>query len=193
MAHIKEANYLKTIPLLPFEREVVMACLIGDGSLMKSGKHYRLRFGHTIRHSDYVKWKYLLIKRLCVTEPQVVPKTKSMRAGTIGHPELTKMREQWYENGVKFIPANFRLTPLTIAIWFMDDGCRIRRSVNFSVHNFSEESIRTLQNELETFGILTTIQFDGKGSRLYVKQSSYESFKGLVKPYIQPCMAYKLP
>ena len=170
-----------------------MGCLIGDGSLEKSGKHYRLRFGHTVRHSDYVGWKYELLRRICVTAPQYVPMTASVRVGTIGHPELSEIRQQWYKDGIKFIPASFRLTPLMLAIWFMDDGCRTGNSVNFSVHNYAVESIFILQKQLSEFDIETTINSDGKGPRLYIRQQSYLSFKELVKPYMQACMAYKLP
>lgn len=94
MAHVKEANALKTVQLSPFEREVIVGCLIGDGSLTRSGKHYRLRVGHTVRHGDYVHWKYKLLRRICITAPQNVPTTASIRVGTIGHPELSEIRHQ---------------------------------------------------------------------------------------------------
>ncbi len=193
MAHTRAANYLKTTQLLAFEKEVVVACLIGDGTLVKSGKQYRLRISHTVRHSDYVRWKYHLLQRLCVTAPQYVSMTSSLRFGTVGHPDLSEMRHQWYENGIKHIPSNFQLTPLMIAIWFMDDGCKHSKTVDFSVHCFSMKSINILQKALSEFDVTTTINSDGKGSRLYVRQNSYFKFKELVKPYVQPCMKYKLP
>jgi hypothetical protein len=193
MSHTREADHLKTIKLLPSEKEVIVGCLIGDGFLEKSGKHYRLRVGHTIRHRDYVRWKYNLLKRLCVMEPRYVPTTRSMRMGTIGHPELSDIRDKWYPDGIKEIPPDFKLTPLMIAIWFMDDGCKHGKSVDFSVHSFSKESIQILQKDLEEFDITTTVNSDGKGNRLYVRRSSYDCFERLVKPYMQSCMAYKLP
>lgn len=193
VSHTREANHLKFTTLLPLEKEVIVGCLIGDGSLEKSGKHYRLRIGHTIRHRDYVRWKYALLQRLCITEPQYVPATRSIRIGTIGHTELSTIRHQWYINGIKTVPLDFKLTPLMIAIWFMDDGCKQGKSVDFSVHCFSKESIQILQKGLEEFGVTSIVNFDGKGSRLYVRRSSYDCFKELVKPYMQKCMAYKLP
>jgi recombination protein RecA len=193
MSHTREANRLKSIKLLPLEKEVIVGCLIGDGSLEKSGEHYRLRIGHTIRHRDYVRWKYNLLQRICITEPRYVPATRSLRIGTIGHPELSEIRYKWYLNGVKTIPLDFKLTPLMIAIWFMDDGCKQGKSVDFSVHCFSEESIEILRENLVEFGIETTVIFDGKDSRIYVRRRSYDCFENLVKPYIQKCMAYKLP
>ena len=43
------------------------------------------------------------------------------------------------------------------------------------------------------FFILANANLDGRGYRIYVKVVSYSNFKKLVKPYIQNCMAYKLP
>jgi hypothetical protein len=193
VAHTREANALKNTRLLSSEMEVIVGSLIGDGTLSKSGKNYRLRVGHTVKHSDYVEWKYQLLKRLCITSPQQVSTTQSVRFGTIGHPELSQLRHQWNLNGVKTIPAKFKLTPLMIAIWLMDDGCKQGNSVDFSVHCFSIECINILRNALAEFDFVTTINFDGKGYRIYVRHSSYNSFEELVKPYMQLCMAYKLP
>ena len=80
-----------------------------------------------------------------------------------------------------------------IAIWFMDDGTKHRDTVDISVHNFSDESIEILKNELLRYGIETTVNSDSKGSRLYIIKRIYPLFKELVKPYIVKCMAYKLP
>ena len=106
---------------------------------------------------------------------------------------MSEIRFQWYKNGIKLVPADFWLTPLILAIWFMDDGCKTGKTVNFSVHNFDVQSIDTLRQQLTRYGVQTAIHSDGKGSRLYVRQASYLSFKTLVKPYIHKCMAYKLP
>jgi hypothetical protein len=192
MAHNRQADALKQTVLTPLEKEVIIGSLLGDGSIMKSGKHFRFRVGHTVRHTEYVVWKYLFLKRLCISEPQVVPTTQSIRFGTVGHPEMTVIRNQWYVSGVKRIPSNFRLTPLMLAIWFMDDGCRQGKSVVFSVHCFSTECVSILRKALAEMQITTTVLFDGKGQRIYVRRSSYNHFKGLVTPYMQLCMAYKL-
>lgn len=193
MSQTKLANSLKKLPLTIFEKEVVAGCLLGDGSLMKSGKHYRLRINYTIRHWEYVNWKYELIKRICVSLPNFVPANSSVRVGTIGHPDLSVIREIWYREGFKEIPNDFRLTPLALAIWFQDDGTKQGRSVDFSVHCFSKNSLAILQKELFKLSILSTINFDGKGNRLYIRRKSLSIFENLVKPYIQKCMAYKLP
>lgn len=192
MSQTKASNSIKQTALTPHEKEVVVACLLGDGTLSQAGKNYRLRVEHQEAHKEYVEWKHSLLQRLCVTPVQKVSAHSSYRFGTVGHPEITQMRQIWYQNS-KQVVADMELTPLMTAIWFMDDGTKHRDTVDISVHNFSEVSIEALRKNLLKFGVNTTVNSDSKGLRLYVKKESYPNFKNLVKPYIVKCMAYKLP
>lgn len=160
--------------------------------MTQSGLHYRLRVEHALKYKDYVSWKYKNLQRLCMKEIQNVPQHSSVRFGTVGHPEITAMRQEWY-CPEKQVPVDLKLTSLILAIWFMDDGTRHRDTVDISVHNFSTESLNYLRDQLKLFQIETTINTDSKGFRLYVLKKSYECFKRFVKPYILKCMAYKLP
>jgi hypothetical protein len=186
------ANQIKHLALSAEELEFICGCLIGDGTLSKSGKEYRLRIEHSSRHWEYVEWKYQKLRRLISSEIQHVVSHSSVRMGTVGHPEISNLRNKWY-CPAKTIPNDFVLTPLTIAIWFMDDGTKHRDTIDISVHNFSVDCLTRLLEQLKTFNITATINSDGKGKRLYILKSSYPTFKNLVKPYILSCMAYKLP
>lgn len=135
-----------------------------------------------------------MLKRLSISQPKALDAHSFLRFGTVGHPELSKMRKEWYINGKKTVPTKIKnLSAITIAAWFMDDGTKHRDTVDFSVHSFSIDDIQKLQKILVKKGIKTTINNDSKGSRLYVKKESYPAFKRLVNPYIVKCMAYKLP
>lgn len=195
MSQTKIANQIKQLTLTPQEIEAVVACLIGDGTLCKSGngKYYRLRVEHTALHKEYVEWKHTLLKRLCISPIQYIPSNDSYKVGTVGHPTIKNLRKAWYSSNVKQVSLDFRLTPLILAIWFMDDGTRHNKTVDISVHNFSESSIQILRNELSRYQIETTVNSDSKGNRLYIRTKGYPNFKRLVKPYIIECMAYKLP
>jgi len=193
VSQTKQSNFIKQITLTPLETEVITACLLGDGTLSKSGKHYRLRIEHNELHKEYVEWKFNFLKRLCVTPIQYISAHSSYRFGTVGHPEITSLRYNWYQPS-KQIVKQLVLTPLAIAIWFMDDGTRHRNdTIDISVHNFSPQSIQELQKQLLEYGVETNVHFDSKGNRLYVRKKSYHNFKTLVTPYIVNCMAYKLP
>jgi hypothetical protein len=155
-------------------------------------KHYRLRVEHSSHHWEYLKWKYNLLKRICATDVQYIAPHASLRFGTVGHPEITSLRQKWYHPH-KQIPDDLVLTDRMIAIWFMDDGTKHRDTVDISIHSFSDESINNLRRQLTDRNINTTVNSDGKGKRLYFLKESYDRFKELVKPYIVECMAYKLP
>lgn len=192
MSHTKEGNHIKLLRLNSQEIEMITGCLLGDGMLVKSGKLFRFRVEHTVRHREYVEWKYNILKRLCIFSPTHDLSHKSVKFGTVGHPELTAMRQAWY-SAHKHLPSNFKLTPLRMAVWFMDDGTKHRDTVDFSIHSFSPDCQTVLQEQMEKFGIHTSVNSDSKGARLYVIKRSYPIFKSLVNPFIVKCMAYKLP
>ena len=192
MSQTRFANQTKQTPLTSFEKEIIVGCLLGDGTLSRSGKEYRLRIEHAFRDREYVDWKFEKLKRLCVSEIQYVSKHESVRFGTVGHPEITELRQKWY-CPVKQIPQDLVLTPIVMAIWFMDDGTKHRDTVDISVHSFSEQSLSLLRKQILSFGVETTVNSDSKGKRLYVLKKSYPAFERLAKPYIVKCMARKLP
>lgn len=192
MSHTRHGNIIRETALTPLEREVVQACLLGDGTLTKSGRHYRLRTEHKMGHVPYVRWKFEFLKRLCISDVQTIAAHQSVRFGTVGHPEMTQLRHLWYRPR-KSVPSNLVLTPLMVAIWFMDDGTRHRDTVDFSVHSFSNECLEILRHQLSFYKIETTINSDAKGARLYVLKKSYPSFERLIRPLVIECMEYKLP
>lgn len=184
-------------PFLQEEHQALLGCLLGDGTLTKAGKNYRLRVEHQAKHEGYVEWKHRLLNRFCLSVPRYVRQHNSYRFGTVGHPELTELRNQFYsEYGKKHIPQRVAdgSAPITIAIWFMDDGYRIHRTAGIAVHSFSPEDINILRRMLGRYEIRTRIQQDGHGPRIYITTESYKTFKNLVKPYVWqvPCMAYKI-
>lgn len=180
VSHTKQSNFIKQMKLTPQEVEVVIACLLGDGTLSKSGKNYRLRIEHNSKHKEYVEWKYNLLKRLCVFKVQNIPVHSSLRFGTVGHPEITQLRHLWYLQ-TKQIISGLRLTPMMIAVWFMDDGTKHRDTVDISVHNFSSDSTEILQQQLLDFGVETTINSDAKGARIYVRRKVILTLKSLFR------------
>lgn len=192
MSHTIVGNAIKQYRLTDSEYEFVSACLLGDGTLTKSGKLDRFRVEHSMRQLEYLWWKYRALKRLCITPPQLNAAHRSIRFGTIGHPDFTAMRRAWYAPS-KTVAQELVLTPQALAIWFMDDGTRHNRTVDISVYCFSDQDITALRSQMARLGVATTMNGDSRGYRIYVRQRSYPVFKTLVTPYMQPCMAYKLP
>ena len=192
MSYNRLGNQLRQTRLHSLEKEMIQGCLLGDGTLSKSGKHYRLRIEHSSRDKEYVDWKFQLLRRLCISNVQYVSDHDSFRFGTVGHPEITTLRQVWY-GPMKQVPSDLILTPMMLAVWFMDDGTKHRDTVYISVHSFSEQSLDILRNQISLFGIQTTVNSDAKGKRLYVIKKSYPSFERLTKPYFIKCMERKWP
>ena len=85
----KKSNKIRRVTVNPKEIAIIIGCLLGDGTLSKSGKDFCLRVEQKEAHSEYVHWKFEFLKRLCISKPKEVKAHKSLRFGTCGHPVLS--------------------------------------------------------------------------------------------------------
>jgi hypothetical protein len=109
--------------------------------------------------------------------------------GSQGNAERVKYR--------KIIPYNISdfLTPLALAIWFMDDGSKINNTVRIATNCFTYEEVEFLSAVLlKNFNLISKPQKSGKDKAhiLYFSSSSMVQFSKIVKPYMLPSMFYKL-
>jgi recombination protein RecA len=110
--------------LSDFQWQIVLGGLMGDASLSatRSGLGARFRIGHGARQADYADWKASLFAN--------VGTSRSTNAkGAVFHdmaplPELAELREAVYVGGKKVLSYDYlkALTPLALAVWYMDDG-----------------------------------------------------------------------
>ena len=192
MSRTKQSDLLKRAALTPQEIEMIVACLLGDGTLSKSGKNYRLRIEHNSKHREYVEWKYNWLKRLCISPIQVVSVHSSVRFGTIGHPEITKLRETWYLK-TKQIVSDLKLTPMMIAVWFMDDGSNNGNNLTLNTHSFSIEDQNTIIDFLkEKYSINPKLVKDRHKWKISIGNYDYEKFISITTPYVPKSMIYKI-
>ena len=61
---------------------------------------------------------------------------------TLSHIELEEVRKSFYVNRRKVIPEDLGLTPLAMAVWFMDDGSRKSNQVAASISTLKASPIR---------------------------------------------------
>ena len=98
---------------------------MGDGALSpsRSGNGARFRWGHGAKQVAYGDWKASMFANVAVS--------RSMNSdGAVFHDmqplaELAELREAVYIGGKKVLSDDYlkRLTPLSLAVWYMDDGC----------------------------------------------------------------------
>jgi ubiquinol-cytochrome c reductase cytochrome b subunit len=98
---------------------------------------------------------------------------------------------------IKIIPLNIEeyLTPLALAIWFMDDGSKIGKGAKIATNCFTYNEIIFLSEVLyKKYNIKTSVISSGinKGYTLYISTTSMSIFIKLIKPFMLPSLYYKL-
>lgn len=165
---------------------------------MQCKTHAYLKISHSIKQRAYVDWKYELLSEFVRTKPKQY-RGNGNRVGyrfcTRSLPLLTPYFYLFYgKENKKSIPKNLILNPFSLAIWFMNDGSRNRKSIYLNTQQFSEEEQNFLLQVLYTqFGLEGSLNKDKDYWRIRLFQPSAQVFKKLVSPFIPDFMRYKLP
>lgn len=164
-----------------------------------------MEFKYSDRYSDYLVWIRNTLSEnglpvLGIQDHENGQHRFHVRSSA----ELGELRRLFYPNGVKTVPTAIRccLTdPLSLAIWYMDDGTLDFRelyhcNVSFATYSFTFDECKLLVETLkENFGIKSSVTkstMRGKVyPRLYIWSRSMKVFLDLVDPYILPCMSHK--
>jgi hypothetical protein len=197
------------------QMEIIRGSLLGDGTMWKTRNENQVSyFSATSVIKDYAEWKYTELQNLC-TRPVLVrererkgTKTVAYEVNTASHPIFHGLRHIWYPEGKKIVPEDVAiwLTPLTLAVWYMDDGYRfsdtihkmkgylklyVGRSITFSTDGFSIEDKRRLASALyKRYGVSIHLV----DNRKHIRFNRLDSLKLVLamKPYIHPSFNYKI-
>jgi hypothetical protein len=189
------------------EKAAVIGMILGDGYLQKTGeKNARLRLEHGAKQKAYLLWKSMLLQRFFQGKPtmltRVHPITKRSydyaRHQSSSSPELGKLRKIFYPEGKKSIPQDlekFLISPLTLAIWHMDDGYYDQKDNDIYLGNVSKREAEVARDAIQKKFSLESSVIDKKikGFVLYFSPRIAQKFSQLIKKYILPEMAYKIP
>ncbi|MDQ1319651.1 MAG: recombination protein RecA [Actinomycetota bacterium] len=193
--------------------EVVLGSLLGDGCLAapvrKDSESARFRMGHGVKQAEYLDWKISLLEN--VAHSRSVNERGDVFVDFTPLAELYELRSAVYlGDGKKFLSEDYvkALTPLALAIWFMDDGSFTVRSkglqrrtiggsgrVEICVEAMSEGSRLRLRDYLhDEYGLDVRLRRAGKAGKsvLVFSTAASEKFQNLIAPYVHPSMAYKL-
>jgi hypothetical protein len=194
-------NIRNGLNLTEIQKGVLVGKILGDGSLISTltGKSYRLQVEQKAEHKDYVFWTAKIFEDWVLTQPKYLEQHQSFRFRTVSHPQMTEYRKIFYPVKKKIIPLNIKeifVDPISLAVWFMDDGSlsTSKKTITISTHSFSRDENRLLIDCLKSnFDLQCNLNWDSKGSRLYIPVGNINKFKELVFPYMHPNMIYKLP
>ena len=193
-----------------FQWQALLGSLMGDGALSptRSGHGARFRWGHGASQAEYSDWKASLFANLTVSR-------STNTKGAVFHdvqplPELAELRQAVYVGGQKVLSEDYlkALTPLSLALWYMDDGgFRLRTEgkqqrtqggsgrSEICVQAMSAGTRARLAAHLaDTWGIQARLHERGARQMSVLTFSAAETakFHALIGPYIHPSMQYKL-
>jgi len=205
-------NVMQALPhyLSEFQWEVLRGTLMGDGAISptKSGLGARLRFTHGEKQVAYADWKASLFGNLETS--RFIRQDGIVTYDFQPLPELAETRQSMYIGKKKVLDDDYlkRLTPLSLALWYMDDACFTVRSkglqarteggsgrVEICVEAMEETSRDRLVAYLaDTWGLHANLQSRGaaKVAVLQFPTSESAKFQALIAPFVHPSMEYKL-
>lgn len=178
---------------------MVFGTILGDGCLItsRSGRSARLQIRHKVKHQEYVEWKYRFFSKWVATPPRFDRFNNSWYFRTVSHSSLMEIKNLFYKGSKRFVPeniSNILESPLSLAVWLMDDGNGRSLSASFRISSYGfglEGNILLKQCLEKNFSLSSTIYKDEKGYQLYLPVRNRRQLYKLVEPYIVPCMRYK--
>lgn len=201
---------MKTIPrilkLSHRQRQVIIGTLLGDAHLetQTSGRTYRLRIMHAGSQKAYTEWLYREFENVVagpIREKRYSVKNKVYHAhwfDTVSSSSLRFYAHQFYPNGKKQVPKMIRhlLTPLTLAVWYMDDGSiksHDTRGRILNTQGFQKSDTELLINALnKNFDISARLRKQSEGFQIFIPAENHESLVRIIGIHVIPSMKYKL-
>jgi hypothetical protein len=177
---------------------IIIGSLLGDGYLriVSGRKNALFEVNHSYSQKEYVDWKFNMLNSICRSGPKMRHGNGgrvAYRFNTRQNNELTGLHRKFYEEGKKVVPKELLLDPISLAVWFMDDGSWCRESdVYLNTQQFCNEDQERCMEMLSRFGIQSSLNKDKTYRRVRFKKSSLSKLWEIITPHIIPSMKYKL-
>jgi recombination protein RecA len=203
---------LQALPhyLSNFQWDALRGTLMGDGALSSSpsGHGARLRYSHCERQMPYADWKASLFSN--------IGQSRHVRSdGVVAYdfsplPELAALRQGVYVDKKKVFDDDYlkRLTPMSLALWYMDDAHFTLRSKGQQQRTAGGTGRATICVEAmepatrqrlvaylaDTWGIRPKLVASGAAGKAVLVFDNAETvkFQALIAPFVHPSMEYKL-
>jgi len=184
------------------QESVLIGTMLGDGGLRYKGRNCRLHIKHAAWQLPLVQFKHEAFRSFVSMKirefTQVVKGKRYSFAEFVSriNPDFTIFYNIFYRDGKKIVPKNIEtlLTePLSLAVWFMDDGSAEYAGASFQTHCFSKSEVELLQRCLErNFCLSMTVRRNKGKWILYVPKRNLIRFRSLVEPFMLDRFLYKL-
>ena len=205
---------LEALPhhLSDFQWEVLRGTLMGDGALSptRSGHGARFRYGHGGKQTAYADWKASLFANVDCSRQ--VRSDGAVFFDFAPLPELAPLLHEVYagENRKKVFGDDYLklLSPLSLALWYMDDASFTIRSKGLQKRTAGLTGRATICIEAmepatrerlvaylgDTWGIKAKLVTSGarKMALLVFDNAETAKLHALIAPFVHPSMDYKL-
>lgn len=179
--------------------EILRGCILGDAYVSPQG---RITIEHSHMQREYLEWKFRELESIRYdTPPARVERVNAQTGRTyvsfrfVTRQFFRSLRREFYAGGQKIFPPTRELTPLLLAVWYMDDGNFDPRSERagscvLSTERFDRESLqRILRSLQQTFGIEGSIRASQK---IALTARGRDQLFRVIRPHIVPSMRYKI-
>lgn len=208
----------KVLRISPNAEQIILGSILGDG-YMSPNRHpantkltlnSELRITHGVKQEGYIKYKMNLLEKEGIKchldfinggkiaphfiKGILVKENGTFHMKTQRNVAFNFYRNLFYRPNKKLCRYLYKIKPLALAIWFMDDGFKNGRSWNLATNGFSWKEVQFLQQVLKhNFNLDTNIHKSNLGHPIiYIRTSCREKFLELVSPYVCKTMRYKL-
>jgi len=203
---------LEALPhyLSEFQMAALRGTLMGDGAISptRNGLGARFRYSHCEAQTEYGDWKASLFSNVGVS--RYIRNDKVVTYDFQPMTELADLRQAVCVDGKKVLDDDYlkSLTPLSLALWYMDDANFTVRSkglqkrtegltdrVTICVEAMEETTRERLVAYLaDTWGLKAKLIESGAAKKAVLVFNNAESakFHALIAPYVHPSMEYKL-
>ncbi len=191
--------------------ETIIGTLLGDGHLEKRkiGTGTRLKIEQSSRNVEYLIWFHRFFAERGYCSKKTPKLFKRIRKGnkihfyykfnTFTFSSFNWLYEEFYCEGVKQVPIELLekyLTPLAIAVWFIDDGSCFsgnRRGLRIATHCFEKSQLDLLCLLLnKKYGLELSLHKDKYSYTIYINHKTSPLFVSLIEKYMLNSIKYKL-
>jgi hypothetical protein len=200
--HIRRKR-LTNVSLSSQAKSIILGSILGDGCLRiyKGYKNAKFSIRHSDTQRDYLKWKVNILRLHDVTGTISVSKpdgfSKNVKWIFQSHvtAELTAIHKITHPNNKIEIQRAWlnHLTPLSLAVWWFDDGSLInsgRRGV-FCTDSFDLKSCQILKQYLQkVWGIMVKVKpihrktLNKSYQRLWICTSELKKLLRIIVPFV---------
>jgi len=188
--------------LSSIQKDVLVGTLLGDGGIRLKGRFARLHIKHSSNQLSLVKYKKKIFEnittmRVRVFKQKVGDKDYNFAEFvTLTHPDFLRFYNLFYSRSKKIVPKNIKSllkNPLSLAVWFMDDGSAEYAGASLQTHSFTKPEVDLLRSILRlNFKIETTERLNKGRWIIYFPKASLPRLKKVIDKHILPEFKYKL-